>query len=134
MSRKYAVMDNLYKQTILPTLSLFTSVGTLLCCALPALFVTLGMGAALAGLVSNAPWLVAISEYKAIVFLVAGAMLMMAVVLQYRARNAPCPVDPAKAVACMRLRRFSYYVLAISIAVYAVGFFFAFIAVRLFYS
>ena len=55
--------NNLYKQTIAPTLSLFSSVGTLLCCALPALLVTLGMGAALAGFVSAVPWITAISDY-----------------------------------------------------------------------
>ena len=126
-------MDKLYQQTILPTLSLFTSVGTLICCALPALFVTLGMGAALAGIVSAAPWLVAISEYKVAVFIVAGMFLSCAGVLQYQARNAPCPADPAKAAACMRLRKFSKYVLILSITVYATGFFFAFVAVELFY-
>jgi len=31
-------------------ISLFTASGTLICCALPALFVTIGAGAALAGL------------------------------------------------------------------------------------
>lgn len=125
---------NFYKHTLLPTLSLFTSVGTLVCCALPALFVTLGMGAALAGLVTNAPWLVAISEYKIIVFIIAGILLSAAVVFQYRARNAPCPADPTKAAACMRLRKFSVLVLTVSILIYAIGFFFAFIAARLFYG
>ena len=48
---------SLWRQTILPSLSLFTSVGTLLCCALPALLVTLGMGAALAGFVQRHRWL-----------------------------------------------------------------------------
>lgn len=121
-------MGNSYKQTLLPTLSLFTSVGTLLCCALPALLVTLGMGAALAGLVSNAPWLVAISEYKIIVFIVAGVMLLAATLLQWRARNAPCPIDTQQAAACMRLRKFSWLVLVLSIGIYLIGFFFAFLA------
>jgi len=62
---------SLWRQTILPSLSLFTSVGTLLCCALPALLVTLGMGAALAGFVGAAPWVTAVSDYKGIVFAVA---------------------------------------------------------------
>jgi hypothetical protein len=134
MSRQYVVADNFYKHTLLPTLSLFTSVGTLICCALPALLVTLGMGAALAGLVTNAPWLVAISEYKAVVFISAGILLATAVVFQYRARYAPCPTDPAKAAACARLRKFSVVVLAVSILIYAIGFFFAFIAARIFYG
>ena len=40
-------------------LSLFTSLSTLLCCALPSLFVLLGLGATVASLLSQAPWLVA---------------------------------------------------------------------------
>ncbi|WP_448584870.1 hypothetical protein [Thermaurantiacus sp.] len=48
-----------------PALSPFASASTLLCCALPALLVTLGSGAAVAGLVSAAPWLVALGRWKA---------------------------------------------------------------------
>ena len=36
-----------WRQSFLSILSLFTSFGTLVCCALPALLVTLGMGASL---------------------------------------------------------------------------------------
>ena len=126
--------DNLYKQTILPTLSLFTSISTLICCALPALLVTLGLGAVLAGIVANAPWLVVISQYKGVVFLVAGALLVLATGLQWNARNAPCPVDPIKARACSRLRKFSWTVLIFSIIIYMIGFFFAFVAERIFYG
>lgn len=122
-----------FKQTFLPTLSLFTSVGTLLCCALPALLVTLGAGAALAGLVSNAPWLVALSKYKVWTFSVAGVLLVAAGVMQWRARNAPCPIDPEQAKACDRLRRTSKWIYWISVGIYLIGFFFAFVAVRLLY-
>lgn len=126
-------MNDLYKQAFLPTLSLFTSAGTLVCCALPALFVTLGMGAALAGLVSTAPWLVLLSEHKLAVFAMAGVLLSLSAFLQWRGRNAPCPVDPKQAKACMRLRKISVGILAFSILVYLTGVFFAFIAVRIFY-
>lgn len=121
------------RQTLLPVLSLFTSVGTLLCCALPALLVTLGAGAALAGLVSTAPWLVALSKHKAILFGVAGVMLVVAGISRHVARNAPCPVEPEAARACMRLRRTGAWLYRLSVAVYAVGFFFAFVAVEVFY-
>ncbi len=127
-------MNNLYKQTLLPTLSLFTSIGTLLCCALPALLVTLGMGAALAGFISAAPWITAISDYKAYIFAGAGVMLALSAILQWRARNAPCPIDPAQARACSILRRISWTILGISILIYAIGFFFAFLAADLFYG
>ena len=126
--------NNLYKQTIAPTLSLFTSVGTLLCCALPALLVTLGMGAALAGFVSAVPWITAISDYKEYVFAGAGIMLAVASFLQWRGRNAPCPADPAKAKACSRLRKVSWFILGFSILIYAIGFFFAFLAADVFFG
>lgn len=121
------------KQTLLPTLTLFTSAGTLLCCALPALLVSLGAGAVLAGVVSAAPWLVALSKHKAVLFAVAGGLLLAAGILRWNARNAPCPIDPIQAKACMRLRRVSAWMYWISVAIYATGFFFAFIAVHLFY-
>jgi hypothetical protein len=128
------VSNNLYKQTIAPIFSLFTSVGTLICCALPALLVTLGMGTALAGLVSTAPWITAISDYKEVVFGGAGIMLALSTYLQWRGRYAPCPADPAKAKACSRLRKVSWFILGFSILIYVVGFFFAFLAADIFYG
>ena len=116
------------KQTLLPMLSLFTSLGTLMCCALPALLVTIGMGATMAGLVSAAPWITALPDYKPIVFAVSGVMLAAAAFMQWRARNAPCPIDPAKARACAMLRKFSLSVIIFSVVIYLVGFFFAFLA------
>ena len=125
---------SLWRQSILPSLSLFTSVGTLLCCALPALLVTLGMGAALAGFVGAVPWITAISDYKGIVFTFAGCLLSLAAFMQWRARNAPCPADPLKAKACTRLRKFSWGILGFSVLIYSTGFFFAFLAADLFYG
>lgn len=122
------------KHTLMPTLSLFTSLGTLVCCALPALLVTLGAGAALAGLVSAAPWLVALSKYKAWTFGVSGGMIVLAGIMRWHARNAPCPIDPKQAKACTRLRRVSAWFYWGSVLVWCVGFFFAFIAVRIFYG
>ena len=128
------VEATMWRQTILPTLSLFTSVGTLLCCALPALLVTLGMGAALAGFIGTVPWITAISDYKKWVFLGAGVMLALSAFMQWRARYAPCPADPKKAKACARPRKISWGILIFSILVYLVGFFFAFLAADIFYG
>jgi hypothetical protein len=127
-------MSDLYKQTILPTLSLFTSLSTLVCCALPALLVTLGMGAVVAGVVSAAPWLVWLSDHKKIVFAVAGILLLASALMQWRARFAPCPTDPLQAKACRNLRVLSIGILIFSFIVYGIGFFFAFLAADLFYG
>lgn len=115
---------------VLPFLSLFASAGTLVCCALPALLVSIGAGAALAGLVSSVPQLIWLSTYKVQVFAVAGVLLLITGFIQWRMRNAPCPVDPDLAASCMRMRRINKWVFMLSVLIYAVGFFFAFMAVR----
>ena len=116
---------------VLPFLSLFTSVGTLVCCALPALLVTIGAGAALAGLVSTVPQLVVLSTYKIEVFAIAGVLILFTGVYQWKMRNAPCPADPKQAAACRRMRSINKYVFMLSFLLYCVGFFFAFIASRI---
>jgi len=113
---------------IVSTLALFGSLGTLLCCALPALLVSIGAGAAVIGLVSAVPQLVWLSEHKVGLFIFAGVMLVISGTLRHLNRNAPCPIDPAQARSCMRLRRISSGVFIFSVTVYSVGFFFAFIA------
>ena len=54
------------------------SSGTLVCCALPALFVTVGAGAALSSLVSAVPQLVWLSENKEPLFVCRTAQLLPA--------------------------------------------------------
>jgi hypothetical protein len=90
------------------------------------------MGATLVGIVGTVPWITAISEQKAIVFGVAGALIPLAAFMQWRARNAPCPADPAQAKACSRLRMASWLILGFAAFVYVTGFFFAFIAIHIF--
>ena len=119
------------KNLLLPSLSLFTSLGTLFCCALPALFVVLGAGAALAGLLSNAPYLIVLSKYKVLLFLISGSLMIISGYLIWRSRNAPCPADPLKARACKRLRIASLAIYFFSVTIYAIGFFFAFIITKI---
>ncbi len=115
-------------ENLLGAAALFTSLSTLVCCALPAMLVALGAGAAVAGLIGAVPQIVLLSEYKGVVFGVAGVILVAAAATHYAGRNAPCPPDPAQAQACRSLRRMSAFVLMGAGAVYAVGFFFAFLA------
>ena len=119
------------KSHVLPFLSLFTSIGTLVCCALPALLVTIGAGAVLAGLISTVPQLVALSTYKIELFVVAGVLVFLTGIYQWKMRNAPCPTDPKQAIACKRMRSINKYVFMLSLLLYSVGFFFAFIASRI---
>jgi hypothetical protein len=107
--------------------ALFASSGTLICCALPALLVALGAGAVLSSLVATVPGLVWISEYKELVFGFAGVMLAVSGLLQWQNRSAPCPLDPALRNACLRTRKTSARIYLISVAVYFLGGWFAFI-------
>lgn len=106
-------------------LTLFTSSGTLLCCALPALFISLGAGATLASIVSAVPQLIWVSRHKLLVFGLAGVMLTVAGLL--RLRPQACPIDPKLASACARARKYSATLYWASVGVYATGFLFAFV-------
>jgi hypothetical protein len=108
--------------------SLFTSMGTLLCCALPALLVSLGLGAIMAGLAANIPGLIWISEHKPGVFIFAGLMLLGNGTLLWFNRNTPCPIEPKLREACIRGRRTSRHIYFASLGVFLIGFFFAYIA------
>ncbi|HEX6638727.1 MAG TPA: hypothetical protein VF033_13800 [Steroidobacteraceae bacterium] len=101
--------------------TLLASSTTLLCCVLPAVMVSLGAGAALAGLVSAVPQLVWLSEHKLLVFGIAGALLAVSGALLWRARRLPCPVDPVAARSCTRLRRISAILYGLSLVGYGLG-------------
>lgn len=119
------------REYLINYLTLFGSFSTLICCALPALLVSLGLGAVMAGIASNVPGLIWMSENKLAVFVFAGLMLAMNGLLMWMNRNAPCPIDPKLRDACIRGRRFGKIIYFVSLAVFAVGAFFAFVAPNL---
>lgn len=120
------------KDGLINYITLFSSTGTLLCCALPTLLVSLGLGAVMAGLATHVPGLIWVSEHKIEVFIFAGTMLMLNGLLIWTQRNAPCPVDPKLRDTCIKGRRFSRNIYYISLLIFAIGFFFAFVAWKLF--
>jgi hypothetical protein len=112
---------------ILPLLTLFCSVSTLVCCALPALFVALGAGATFVSILGVFPQLIWFSEHKVLVFSLAAVLLALNVTLRGFAPRE-CPTDPARAAQCARATRISRLVLNVSVAVFLLGAFFAFVA------
>lgn len=108
-------------------LSLFASTSTLICCAIPALLVSLGAGAALASLVAVFPQIVWISEHKEIIFLISTGLMVIGGILQWRNRFAPCPVDPVLRNACLKTRKTSLRIYLVSLVLLVVGGWFAFI-------
>jgi uncharacterized membrane protein len=107
--------------------SLFATSSTLVCCAIPALLVALGAGAALSSLVSVFPQVVWLSEHKESVFAFSGLMMAGSGVLQWRNQNAPCPTDPALRDTCRKTRKVSVVVYGVSVAFYLIGGWFAFV-------
>jgi len=125
--KKNSELKDLNKIRNVSILSLFTSTGTILCCALPALLVTLGAGAALSSLISNFPQIVWISKYKSYVFLAAFVLIAIAGFLQWQARKLPCPSDILLAKKCMQARTVSLWIYFFSLALLLIGFAFAYI-------
>tara|TARA_B110000196_G_C21134350_1_gene660210 strand:+ start:1614 stop:1994 length:381 start_codon:yes stop_codon:yes gene_type:complete len=119
------------KDLIIPFLSLMTSFSTLICCALPALLVTIGAGAVLAGLISSVPQIILLSKYKTLVFSIAGLLIIIGGFFRWINRNAACPIDPIQARICMKIRAFSKWIYWSSVVLYFIGIFFAFIASKL---
>jgi mercuric ion transport protein len=109
--------------------SLFTSVSTLLCCALPSLLVLFGLGASVASMLSFLPWLVILSHYKRVTFFISGVLITLSFVNMYyiapRLRAQQC--SPDNPTACADASRVSKVLLWISAVVYALGFFVAYV-------
>ena len=110
--------------------SLFTSFSTLLCCALPTLLVTLGLGAVVATTVSSFPLLITLSRNKEWMFLGAGLAIALNFYLVYRReKKAACEIDPTTGeAACDVAAKWNKRVLWTSAAIYVIGFIVAFVA------
>jgi mercuric ion transport protein len=122
-------IENKTSYAALSYFSLFGSVGTLLCCALPSLLVLAGLGASVASMLSAAPWLVALSRHKPWTFGVSGILIAASFVNMYfvapRIERQACSAENPNA--CETASRFSRVLLWISLVIYAAGFFVAFL-------
>ena len=118
------------RAALLNYFSLFSSFGTLICCALPSVLVLLGMGTAVASLLSAAPWLVSLSRHKIWTFSIAGTLIACSFVMTYviaprlRAGEACAADDPTT---CGEVSRLSRVLLWGSAIIYSGGFFVAYL-------
>jgi len=109
------------KQTGLSWLTLFVSSGTLICCALPILLVTLGFGATVAALTSNFPLLITVAQHKVWVFVGSGTLLLISGWLMYRARRV-CPADPKLGRLCDQTQVWNRRIYWSSVTFWGIGF------------
>ncbi len=122
-----ATRESLAGESGITWLTLFTTTGTLVCCALPILLVTLGLGAAVASLTSSFPFLVTLSQHKSWVFAFSGLMLALSGWLLYRP-GRHCPTDPRLGELCSRSQRWNRRIYWVSVAIWGVGFTAAYLA------
>ncbi len=124
------VRTDMRRETSISFFTLFTSSGTLICCALPIILVTLGMGASVAAMTSSFPFLIVLSQNKEWVFLISGLMLLLSAWLSYRPGQT-CPSDAELARLCLLSRLWNRRILWASVIIWGIGFFAAFLALPL---
>lgn len=112
---------NLTKPSRLGWLALLTSTGTLTCCALPILLITLGFGSAVAALTMRYPLLVTLADYEVWMFGISAVLLVLSAWF-IRARSAHCPADPILAARCRYAQSINSRVLAGAAIIWSIGF------------
>ena len=117
------------RSALLSYFSLFTSLGTLLCCALPSLLVLFGLGASVASMLSFMPWLVTLSRHKEWTFSVSGGLIALSFInMHYLVPRLAVGVvcDANDPSACREVSRLSKFLLGVSAGIYALGLFVAY--------
>lgn len=109
------------KEKSVTVFTLFTTTGTLLCCALPIVFVTVGMGATVVAMTSTFPFLITIAQYKIWVFAFSGLMLAFSAWLMFRPGRS-CPTEPALAKACNTAYKWNKRIYWSSVVIWSIGF------------
>ncbi len=118
------------RAALLNYFSLFSSFSTLICCAIPSVLVLLGMGTAVASLLSVAPWLVSLSRHKVWTFSIAGTLIAASFVMTYvvapRLKDGEsCEADDP--TTCGEVSKISRIVLWGSALIWSGGFFVAYL-------
>jgi mercuric ion transport protein len=116
------------RSAALSYISLFTSLSTLLCCALPSVLVLVGLGASVASMLSFMPWLVVLSRHKQWTFAISGVLITVSFLNTYylapRFRAEECIADNPSA--CSDASKLGKILLWVSAGIYAVGLFVAY--------
>ena len=115
---------NLQDRPSLKWLTLFFTSGTLLCCALPIVLVSIGFGAAVASLNYNIPGLVLLAEHKLLTLSLPALLLLFLAWVIWRP-NQVCPTDPQLAANCKKAKHWNQRVFWLSVVIWMIGFFFS---------
>ncbi len=116
----------MFREKVLRFFALFSSTGTLLCCALPATLAAVAGGSAVASLISTFPLLIPISREKGWIFLISGSLIFISALFTLRPQSKlVCTINGGKT--CEAASGFSKFMLYLSVGIFMVGFFFAYL-------
>ena len=106
-------------------LVLLTSATTLVCCVIPIVLVTLGMGATVAVLYSSLPFLSFLGLHKEWTFAITALVLALAAWALFRPGRA-CPANPKLAKACQSADKWNRRLFLVSVLLWCISFFTAY--------
>jgi mercuric ion transport protein len=118
------------KESLLPFFGLFTSISTILCCALPIILVTLGMGAVFASLTASFPFITWLAERSIYLFAIATILLLVGGYFIF-IKPQTCPSDKKLAEICNKTKKFNKIIWWVSVIILAISFFFKYILILL---
>ena len=110
-------------------LALFASLATLLCCALPIIFVALGLGSAVAAITLKMPFLVALSSYHMWMFGCSAVLMGLGGWFIWNKKD--CPSDPQLAAACNRADAWAKLFIVFAVIIWVTGMFFTYLLLPL---
>jgi hypothetical protein len=116
------------KNTIFSFLTLFTSFSTIICCALPIILVSLGMGAVFASLTATFPAIILLAEYAVFIFIIAAFLLLVSGYFIF-IRPQACPMDQNLAQLCIKTKKINKFVWICSVIILLVSLFFKYILI-----
>ncbi|GER08423.1 hypothetical protein GCM10007972_26660 [Iodidimonas muriae] len=107
-------------------LILLSSTTTLVCCVIPIVLVSLGLGATVASLYSTVPFLSSLGLHKEWTFALTALVLLAAAWALFRPGRA-CPADPDLAKACQSADKWNRRLFFGSVALWGISFFTAYL-------
>lgn len=107
--------------------SLFGSMSTLLCCALPVTLVSLGLGASFASLTSSFPQIIWLTSHKDTIFVLTAIMLGTSYIMMKYSEKQACPIDIEQRDACSSSKKISNKLFWFTVVIYITGLLFSYV-------
>lgn len=100
--------------------------GVMLCCVIPAILVSLGLGSTLATFLNHYPIFIKISEYKNYIFIFVFLILIINGFILYTNKNRSCDINSLEQE-CTEVKSVSLILYYLSIVIYLISLFLSYI-------